>query len=57
MLRRHILQGVLGALALSAFLSAAANAPVADAAMQGNTEAVRSLLKQAATSTPHRATA
>jgi ankyrin repeat protein len=48
MLRRHVMRGVLGALVLSALLSAAAGAPVADAAMQGNTEAVRSLLKQAA---------
>ena len=48
MLRRNVMRGVLGALALSAFLSAAATAPVADAAMQGNTEAVRALLKQAA---------
>ena len=48
MLRSNVMRGVLGALALSAFLSAAAGAPVADAAMQGNTEAVRALLKQAA---------
>jgi ankyrin repeat protein len=48
MLRRHVIGVVLGAVALSAILSAASNAPVADAAMQGNREAVRSLLKQAA---------
>jgi len=39
---------VIGAVSLSALMSAAASAPVADAAMQGNKEAVRSLLKQAA---------
>src|SRR3989442_15435145 len=38
----------LGALGLTAMLSAAANTPVADAAMQGNKDAVRALLKQAA---------
>jgi ankyrin repeat protein len=40
--------GTLGALALSALLYAAPSAPVADAAMQGNKEGVKSLLKQAA---------
>jgi uncharacterized protein len=39
---------VLGALALTALAYAAPSAPVADAAMQGNRDAVRSLLKQAA---------
>jgi uncharacterized protein len=38
----------IGALSLSALLSAAPSTPVADAAMQGNREAVRLLLKQAA---------
>src|SRR5580765_291099 len=38
----------LGALALSVMLHAAPSASVADAAMQGNRDAVRSLLKQAA---------
>src|SRR5258706_453582 len=38
----------LGALALSALLSAAASSPVADAAMDGNRDAVKALLKQAA---------
>ena len=38
----------LGALALSAMLHAAPSAPVADAAMQGDRDAVRALLKQAA---------
>jgi ankyrin repeat protein len=38
----------LGAMALTALLSAAANSPVADAAMEGNRDAVMALLKQAA---------
>ena len=38
----------LGAMTLSALLHASPSAPVADAAMQGNKDAVRSLLKQAA---------
>jgi len=38
----------LGALALTALVSAAASAPVADAAMDGNRDAVKALLKQAA---------
>src|SRR5213078_3620407 len=38
----------LGALALTALLSAAGSSPVADAAMQGNRDAVTALLKQAA---------
>jgi ankyrin repeat protein len=38
----------LGTVALTALLSAAASAPVADAAMQGNRDAVKALLKQAA---------
>lgn len=48
MLRRNGLRVVVGALSLSALLSAAPSAPVADAAMQGNKDAVLSLLKQAA---------
>ena len=42
------MRGGLVALALSALLQAAPGAPVADAAMQGNREAVKALLKQAA---------
>ena len=38
----------LGAIALTALLHAAASAPVADAAMDGNRDAVKALLKQAA---------
>ena len=38
----------IGAVALSTLLYATPSAPVADAAMQGNREAVRTLLKQAA---------
>jgi uncharacterized protein len=38
----------LGAIALTALLHAAASAPVADAAMEGNRDAVKALLKQAA---------
>ena len=48
MLRRNMMRAGLGALALSTLLYAAPGSPVADAAMQGNKEAVRSLLKQAA---------
>jgi ankyrin repeat protein len=48
MLRRNVMRGAIGALSLSALLYAAPNAPVADAAMQGNRDAVRALLKQAA---------
>jgi ankyrin repeat protein len=48
MLRRNMTWGGLGALALSTLLYGAPSAPVADAAMQGNKEAVRALLKQAA---------
>src|SRR5258708_39343979 len=48
MLRRVAMLGAIGAVSLSAFLSAAPSAPVADAAMQGNRDAVRTLLKQAA---------
>src|SRR6476469_7455329 len=48
MLRRNMMRGGLGAMALSALLYAAPSAPGADAAMQGNTDAVRTLLKQAA---------
>ena len=52
MVRRRLI-GALGmsavlALCLSPLLRAAVNAPVADAAMQGDKEAVRTLLKQAA---------
>src|SRR4051812_45044696 len=45
---RTLRYGSLGALALSALLRAAPSAPVADAAMQGNKDEVRALLKQAA---------
>src|SRR4051794_21046414 len=48
MLRRLAMIGAIGAVALSAFLQAAPSAPVADAAMAGNRDAVRALLKQAA---------
>ena len=48
MIRRFVMLSALGAVSLSAFLYAAPSAPVADAAMQGNRDAVRSLLKQAA---------
>ena len=47
-LMRTLRFSALGALALTAMLHAAPSAPVADAAMQGNKDAVRSLLKQAA---------
>ena len=51
-MRRNVMRslrvGAIGALALSALLSAAPSTPVADAAMQGNRDAVRLLLKQAA---------
>ena len=45
---RTLRLSALGALALTAFLQAAPSAPVADAAMAGNKDAVRALLKQAA---------
>jgi ankyrin repeat protein len=45
---RTIRFSAFGALALTALLHAAASAPVADAAMEGNRDAVRALLKQAA---------
>ena len=48
MLRKIAMLGAIGAVSLSAFLHAAPTAAVADAAMQGNRDAVRSLLKQAA---------
>ncbi len=48
MLRKLAMVGAIAALSLSAFLHAAPVAPVADAAMSGNREAVRTLLKQAA---------
>jgi uncharacterized protein len=48
MIRRFAMLSALGAVSLSAFLYAAPSAPVADAAMQGNRDAVRALLKQAA---------
>jgi ankyrin repeat protein len=47
-LTRLLRFSTLAALALTAVLHAAPSAPVADAAMQGNKDAVRSLLKQAA---------
>jgi len=47
-LMRTLRLSALGALTLTALLSAAVSAPVADAAMEGNTNAVRALLKQAA---------
>src|SRR5476649_780531 len=47
-LMRILRLSALGALALTAILHAAPSALVADAAMQGNRDAVRSLLKQAA---------
>ena len=45
---RTIRFSALGAIALTAMLHAAASAPVADAAMDGNRDAVKALLKQAA---------
>src|SRR5678810_748083 len=48
MLRRLFMLGAIGAVSLSAFLYAAPSAAVADAAMQGNKDAVRTLLKQGA---------
>jgi len=45
---RTIRHSALGAIALTAMLHAAASAPVADAAMDGNRDAVKALLKQAA---------
>jgi len=47
-LMRTLRLSALGALALTAILQAAPSAPVADAAMAGNKDAVRALLKQAA---------
>src|SRR5712691_2605912 len=47
-LMRTLRLSALGALTLTVLLSAAVSAPVADAAMEGNTNAVRALLKQAA---------
>src|SRR2546430_17118266 len=47
-LMRTLRFSALGALALTAVLSAAASTPVADAAMDGNRDAVKGLLKQAA---------
>jgi len=47
-MKRAIKFGALFALALTALLRAAAVAPVADAAMDGNRDAVKALLKQAA---------
>jgi ankyrin repeat protein len=43
-----LLMSLLGALCLSALVEAAGTAPVADAAMQGDIQAVRALLKNAA---------
>jgi len=48
MLRRNIMRVAIGALSLSAWLYAAPVASIADAAMSGNKDAVRALLKQAA---------
>jgi ankyrin repeat protein len=48
MLRRNLMRVTIGALGLSALLYAAPSAPLADAAMHGNKDAVRALLKQAA---------
>ncbi len=48
MVRRNVMRGAVVALSVSALLHAAPGAPVADAAMQGDREAVRALLKQAA---------
>ena len=45
---RTLRYSVMAALALTVLIHAAPSAPVADAAMQGNKDAVRSLLKQAA---------
>jgi uncharacterized protein len=47
-MQRGIQFGLVGVLALTALLRAAASAPVADAAMDGNRDAVKALLKQAA---------
>src|SRR5437868_14184783 len=47
-MQRTIRFSALGALALTSLLHAAASAPVADAAMDGNRDAVKTLLKQAA---------
>src|SRR5436309_13999480 len=48
MMRKRFVAVVGAAVALSAWLYAAAAAPVADAAMQGDRDAVKALLKQAA---------
>jgi uncharacterized protein len=48
MFRKLAMLGAIGAVSLTAFIHAAPSAPVADAAMQGNKDAVRALLKQAA---------
>ncbi|MGH9199605.1 MAG: ankyrin repeat domain-containing protein [Vicinamibacterales bacterium] len=52
MVRRQLIRGLaagtIGAMCLSAILSADSNAPVAEAAQQGDKDRVRSLLKQAA---------
>lgn len=45
---RGLAAGIMGALCLSVLVEAAANAPVADAAMDGDAAAVRALLKDAA---------
>ena len=47
-MRRHVTRVVICALSLTAWLHAAASAPVADAAMEGRADTVRQLLKQAA---------
>jgi len=48
MFRRLAMLGAIGAVSLTACRHAAPVAPVADAAMAGNRDAVRTLLKQAA---------
>ena len=47
-MRNHVMTAAAVALALSAWLYAAPAAPVADAAMQGDRDAVKALLRQAA---------
>src|SRR5436305_7410861 len=47
-MKRRFLSSVTLAIGLSAFLTAAATSPVADAAVKGDREAVRAVLKQGA---------
>src|SRR3954471_22375133 len=47
-MKRRFVSSLTLAIGLSACLAAAANSPVADAAMKGDHEAVRALLKQGA---------